>query len=521
MSRRVWLIVAVVAVVFAAGITVGVTVLGHSASPGAVTLEPVGSTGTDPFTSSVASSPLAMPAKVQAITAATRKTLSTDPKTHTLVATGTAPGLYGGSGDTHVCDVQQLTGFLQQHADKAAAWAGVLGITTGNIAGYVATLTPVLLTNDTLVTNHGYRNGDATTLQSVLQAGTAVLVDATGTPRVKCNCGNPLTAADPTVTTTRLRGTGWPGYTPTQVTVVNAGPVTRSFTLVNITTGETYTQPAGTNPGLWAIAEVTGGVSSRNPLTTIATTTDTKTFTSAGSIPGRAVAALAYGNGTWLAATTPSSSGADGGAHIFESTDLRTWTEVTTLQDSIDGMAYGNGRWAAVGVRTINSITGTGTPHFQSVVYTGTQPANWTQTLLNASPGGYRQSIAYGAGMFIASVPGEFTNSNYGFSIGTFASTDGIHWKANGGSIANAGGRQRPTGPANGSLPRRATWGALPRSTRAATRSTGHRPEPLGSTTHRWARSLTATARGWPAARPPQPPDPRPRPLGSTRAPMA
>ena len=60
---------------------------------------------------------------------------------------------------------------------------------------------------------------------------------------------------------------------------------------------------------------------------------------------------------------------------------------------------------------------------------------HWTQTLLNASPGGYRQSIAYGAGMFIASVPGEFTTSNYGFSIGTYASTDGIHWKANGGSI--------------------------------------------------------------------------------------
>src|SRR5204863_5628304 len=139
---------------------------------GAVTLEPVASTGTDPFTSSVAVGPVAIPARVQAITVATRKTLSANPKTHTLVATGTAPGLYGGTGDTHVCDQQQLVGFLQQHPDKAAAWAGVLGITTGNIASYVATLTPVLLTNDTLVTNHGYRNGHATTLRSVLQAGT-------------------------------------------------------------------------------------------------------------------------------------------------------------------------------------------------------------------------------------------------------------------------------------------------------------------------------------------------------------
>ena len=156
MSRRTWLIVGVVVVVFAAGITVGVVVFGNDKSAGAVTLEPVASTGTDPFTSSVAVRPVAISGPVQAITAATRKTLSANPKTHTLVATGTAPGLYGGSGDTHVCNQQQLVGFLQQHPDKAAAWAGVLGITTGNIASYVATLTPVLLTNDTLVTNHGY-----------------------------------------------------------------------------------------------------------------------------------------------------------------------------------------------------------------------------------------------------------------------------------------------------------------------------------------------------------------------------
>ena len=102
-------------------------------------------------------------------------------------------GLYGGSGDSHVCDPQQLIAFLQQHPDKASAWASILGISPSGIANYVNSLTPVVLTVDTLVTNHGFRNGRATTLQSVLQAGTAVMVDATGTPRVKCNCGNPLT----------------------------------------------------------------------------------------------------------------------------------------------------------------------------------------------------------------------------------------------------------------------------------------------------------------------------------------
>ena len=65
--------------------------------------------------------------------------------------------------------------------------------TPAGIGAYVDSLTPVVLTDDTLVTNHGYRDGHATTLPAVLQAGTAVMVDTLGVPRVKCNCGNPLT----------------------------------------------------------------------------------------------------------------------------------------------------------------------------------------------------------------------------------------------------------------------------------------------------------------------------------------
>lgn len=63
---------------------------------------------------------------------------------------------------------------------KAKAWAQVLGISSAGITAYIAHLTPVLLTNDTLVTNHGYNNGKATSLQSVLATGTAVLVDGPG-----------------------------------------------------------------------------------------------------------------------------------------------------------------------------------------------------------------------------------------------------------------------------------------------------------------------------------------------------
>ncbi len=416
MSRRAWLIVAVVVIVFAAGITVGVTVLGNRSSAAAVTLEPNTSTGTNPFTSSVAISPVAMPANVQGVTAATRKTLSTNPKTHTLVATGTAPGLYGGSGNTHVCDAQQLVGFLQQHPDKAAAWAGVLGIATSKIADYVATLTPVLLTNDTLVTNHGYRNGHATTLQSVLQAHTAVMVDATGTPRVKCNCGNPLTPADPTVTTARLRGTGWPGYTPTQVTVVNAGPVTQSFILVNITTGATYTQPVGNGGGEFVAAST----SAQQSQTTISTSSDGTTWKTLTTLTGR-VRGLAWGNGKWHALRT--SQGNASGSAVLESTDLKTWKQVATKPDNLEDIVYGNRRWIAVGRVAVH--TGTINDAFPpAAVYASSDGETLTRvaSLDHAPP---FTSVAYGDGKWIAVGNGIHQGGEPSFA---YRSTDGTTW---------------------------------------------------------------------------------------------
>jgi hypothetical protein len=254
MKNRGWLIVASILVVVSAIAAAGVIVLkGGDSAAAAVTLEPANWAGADPFSASVQIGPaVSFAGNVQAITTATRKTFASGPKTHTLVATGTAPGLYGGSGDIHVCNSQQLVTFLQQNPAKATAWAGVLGISAQNIASYVAGLTPVILTNDTLVTNHGYHDGHATTLQSVLEAGTAVMVDNTGTPRVKCNCGNPLTPPELiNFADVRYRGTRWYDYSPTQVTTVDGGTTVTNLTVININTGETYTQPTGnqTNSG--------------------------------------------------------------------------------------------------------------------------------------------------------------------------------------------------------------------------------------------------------------------------------
>ena len=57
--------------------------------------------------------------------------------------------------------------------------------------GYLRGLTSVVLRADTQVTNHGFRDARVTGFQSVLQAGTAVLVDNRGVPRVRCACGSP------------------------------------------------------------------------------------------------------------------------------------------------------------------------------------------------------------------------------------------------------------------------------------------------------------------------------------------
>ncbi|HET6359948.1 DUF6777 domain-containing protein [Streptomyces sp.] len=108
---------------------------------------------------------------------------------------GDKAGLYGGTLRKSSCDVRKLISFLKkpENREKAKAWAEVLDIDDVNkIEAYLKKLTPVLLGNDTLVRNHGFKKGNANAYDAVLEAGTAVLIDVLGLPVVKCNCGNPL-----------------------------------------------------------------------------------------------------------------------------------------------------------------------------------------------------------------------------------------------------------------------------------------------------------------------------------------
>jgi hypothetical protein len=134
----------------------------------------------------------------------------------------TTTALFGGSGSQKVCDPEALIAFLMANPDKAAAWVQALNadpslewsggnkLTVADIPTYIRELTPTVLVADTRVTNHGYVDSKATPRQSILQAGTAVLVDKNDIPRVRCACGNPLTRPHK-VENPNYVGECWPG----------------------------------------------------------------------------------------------------------------------------------------------------------------------------------------------------------------------------------------------------------------------------------------------------------------------
>jgi len=247
------------ALMLASGVGVGVLVASGGgsdtdagAAAGEVFLEPVNSSR-DPFTPSVGTDRRNVRPPSTTTTTRTTATPATAGPTTTAaaargipVATGDTPGLYGGTRDAGSCDPEKLVGFLEQNPAKAAAWAGVLGIRPSEIRAFVATLTPVVLRSDTRVTNHGFRNGHATEIPAVLQAGTAVLVDRYGQPVAKCFCGNPLTAPRP-VRAPRYTGPRWPGFAPGGIVVIDQSTtVVNVFTVVDPATGETFGRPSGT-----------------------------------------------------------------------------------------------------------------------------------------------------------------------------------------------------------------------------------------------------------------------------------
>ncbi|MFJ4829004.1 DUF6777 domain-containing protein [Streptomyces sp. NPDC088747] len=143
---------------------------------------------------------------------------------------GGATGEFGGSTKPGTCDMAKLKDFLtdDKNSAKAAEWARVRNIGTGEIPGHIDRLTPVVLRHDTLVTNHEYEDGKAVPFDALLQAGIAILVDPQGLPAVKCSCGNPLLPYKGDAGKTSVRFTGgnkqWSGYRQDRIVVVEPPP---------------------------------------------------------------------------------------------------------------------------------------------------------------------------------------------------------------------------------------------------------------------------------------------------------
>lgn len=210
-----------------------------------VHLQPVADRGPDPFTGSTAvtegapspASPAPSSASSSPARGLTLRTLS-----------GATPGLYGGTQSVGSCDVEQQVRFLGEDQAKARAFARASGISPSAVPDFLRGLTPVVLRADTRVTDNGYRGGSATGYQAVLQAGTAVLVDGYGAPRVRCACGNPLkppVAVRGAVVTT---GTPWQGYLPDQVVVVKpTSRIVDSIVIVDVVNNTWIERRTGTN----------------------------------------------------------------------------------------------------------------------------------------------------------------------------------------------------------------------------------------------------------------------------------
>ncbi|MCX4689848.1 hypothetical protein OG401_37115 [Kitasatospora purpeofusca] len=201
--------------------------------------------GPAPFTPSVQTEAVQAPAAAPATVTATRTAGATATASTGLHnVEGTSAGVYGGTMNKPSCDVERLIS-ITSTGDTGRAWASAQGIEQSAVPGYLRSLTSAYLRVDTRVTNHSYQGGAAVAYQSVLQAGTAVLVDAQGVPRVRCGCGNPLKA--PTlVSDAKYVGKPWTGFQPSTLVIVVAAPrPVTEIVLVDIVTGGWFARLTG------------------------------------------------------------------------------------------------------------------------------------------------------------------------------------------------------------------------------------------------------------------------------------
>ncbi|MEV0927192.1 DUF6777 domain-containing protein [Streptomyces spongiicola] len=206
--------------------------------------------GPDPFTPSTATA-TAVSRQLPAprVSGSAAASPGTDPAVRSIrTVLGSAPGLYGGTRSVASCDVEQQIRLLVADQGKAQAFTEGVGVGQHDMPGFLRGLTPVVLRADARVTNHGYRDGIAQRHQVVLQAGTAVLVDEHGAPRVRCASGSPLASPVVTAGPVNEQGKPWQGYDRDRVVVITrAAHVIDALVLVDMAAGTWMERRSGSD----------------------------------------------------------------------------------------------------------------------------------------------------------------------------------------------------------------------------------------------------------------------------------
>ncbi|MFC9272924.1 DUF6777 domain-containing protein [Streptomyces zhihengii] len=233
----------------AAAVCVGLLATGcgggeRESASGELLLQALAAPGPDPFTASTARSGAAF--TPPPVTPAPKSPSGNGTTLRTI--SGSTPGLYAGIQETPGCDVEAQIRLLGKDKARARAFADGAGVEAGDIASFLRGLTPVQVRADTRVTGHGFDGGRAAAHQGVLQAGTAVLVDQYGSPRVRCAAGSPLRQPIAVTTAVVPKGKPWSGYRADRVIVVKpATQVVNNLLIVNLADGSWIERPTGTD----------------------------------------------------------------------------------------------------------------------------------------------------------------------------------------------------------------------------------------------------------------------------------
>lgn len=175
------------------------------------------------------------------------------------VAPDTGPVFQGFAGARQGggCDKEMLKDELDQRPEAKAAYAEVLGMSQDDVDGYIDTLEPQVLGEDTKFTNHGLNDqGKPFPVASNLEAGTAVLVDKddsgkSGGPRpvTRCRCGNPLLPA-PEIGAKR----------PEWVTTTTGDPTTSSSSTSSSSTSSSTTTSSSSTSSSTSTSSTTSSI---------------------------------------------------------------------------------------------------------------------------------------------------------------------------------------------------------------------------------------------------------------------